>query len=1120
MTESKEKASQVPKSSGPVGAPKGKSLPKQWIAVFVVLIVIIGSLGVLLVMHLGGSPSAAPQPAVLSSQVGAVNQGGTYTTNITATGSFKNMTVYYGDGASASFNYNGSSSIRVSHTYANPGEYYILAVINYGSSSGYFLEPVKVNPDFPSINYAYRAMAVDATSSSQQLINNLSNIFLPNSHVILNFLPKVGGGNNQIVSQTMTLSNQTVTVSKQVAPYRYDINSKKYEPPVGSISYGGLTTGMYVLEINTTTAPVNYTQTVPATVTKTSVMSFSSGQNYASSANNMYSVNLSKVQIQFEKTNVTFGKNTTLNFTSSATLYLGSPSNVSVQASSLNSLQYKNDTGVSKTISPGQYAVLNATSVLLPTTGTNITFNLGTTAQMNLSSASAMFYGSDSAFTTLNATTLGFMTAAKNVTVKSMLEGTATIPLNNGEYDQSATLTSTYFEDFPVVPSIKQQTTTVSSFTNAEPNLPGGYTTLDPSTAFYQADTEILNSLLMPLVAYNGSSTSTFVPLVAKQLPSFSNGEINSNYVNKTVTTPWGTHYQYNVTPGENYTFQVNTNLKFMNGDPVTAWDVMYSFTRTLLFISGSPGTGGWILGQFLLPGKYYSTNSFYNITTNMTVDNATNTITLHFQQPMNPSFAFQILSADGTWVADANWYAQHGAGITWTTQGFKSYEKYGNLADYNTYVENHVMPDGPYQISYIIPGSQVTLVANPDFVSPGSWYPKANISQINILYPSNNQDAYLFLQSKQAQTAFLPATYWNQTQALAHSGALKIYGFPSLSISFYNFNLNINTKILKGIDKAANVPQYFFVNPNIRKAFSFAFNYSLYYSKQVGNEIYNTTFLSPYVGMLPPGMLYNQTEADLIASGTPVVNANGHEPFQLQQARSYVNSFFNGTNNSNMHDTAETMGVKFVGGKVQYNGNPLDIPVFIPVNDPTDAAAVATWAQDIQVILPGTVIQTLPIPLTQLFGAYAIQGQDPMAINYGAWNPDYPFPTDYLLPMAMPENGSFYMGSNSFTPYNVGNVSHGVYNFSEAASMMQELRALNNATNNVTNQSAAEQWFHVTNGMVVNSTNQVYIGQTYRYFTMSSAINGNDILKYQENVMYGGKGILLYNFLSYNATK
>lgn len=1088
-----------------------------------VLLVVIGALGGLLATNYKPAASTGAT-ATLSSQIGAINQNGTYSTNITATGTFKNMTVYFGDGSSQIYSYNGNKTVSIQHQYANPGEFYILADINYGSSHGYFLEPVKVSPDYPTAEYAYRALAVDPTSSSPQLVSNLSNIFSSNGYMTLDFLPAVGGGNNQIVYQGLTMTNQSGLVSQQSLSYAYNINSNSYQLPIQSVTYGGLQQGMYVLQINTTTASVNTTQSVAATVYNTAVQNFSTNQQYVSSAGTVLTNNLSGVSVNFQRTNVTYGAGTAANYSSQTILYLMSGTNVTA---TYGTFTYVNETGITHTVAPGDTAVINATSVLTLPAQTNVTFNANTTTELNNTLTQTMFYGPSTTITTVNATVLTFRSSAVNVTVTSMLQGTSTIPLNNGQYDASNTITTSYYLDFPVMSKVNQASSTVSAFTNAEPQYSGGYNTLDPAIAYYTADSEILYNTLMTLDTYNGSSTSSFVPLLAAKLPTTANGGVNTQWQNSTsnpshpnqVTTPWGTTYDYQVAPGTNYTFYINNNTKFYNGNSATAWDVMYSFTRDILFDGGSPGTPGWIIAQYLLPGNPYVSNTFYNITTNMTVDNATNSITLHFQTPMSQELVYQIFQGPGASIMDASWLVAHGAGITWTPKGFLEYQAGGLQANYNTYVQNHVMSDGPYMISYVVPGSEVALVANPNFVSPGAWYPKPSIGRVNILYSSSNEQAYLLLHSGQAQNAVLSTTYWNQTQAMVSNGALKTYGFPTLGIYFYTFNNYVNTSMLSSVYSQANLPAYLFMNPNLRKAFSYAYNYSEYFNYQVGNAIYNTSFFLPYVGMLPPGMLYNQTEQQLISSGVNVINANGYEPFQLAQAQKYLGYFLNGTSNAGVAtDVANNMGISYTNGKVLYNNKPLVVPIFVPTNYPSVMAGATTWSKDLSMIMPGASFPVVNIPFTDVI-AYTAQNQNPMPVGWAAWYPDYPYPTDYLLPLSLPTNGSLFMGADQFTPYFAGNTSHSVYNTTEASQMNQILSAYTNGTNNSTSNTLAKKWFQTTNELAVNTTMRVYIGQQQNHWTISSKISSSDMVTYQQNTMIADTYLLLYNLISYNTS-
>ncbi|HKJ97170.1 MAG TPA: hypothetical protein VJ944_05470, partial [Thermoplasmataceae archaeon] len=115
--EDKGKAPEEPKVTAPPSPPRKPSTSGKWIAVIIALLVVIGVLGGLLATHYAPAAPSGPS-ATLSSKVGAINQNGTYSTNITATGSFKNMTVYDGDGHSQLLNYSGSNTVKVVHHYA------------------------------------------------------------------------------------------------------------------------------------------------------------------------------------------------------------------------------------------------------------------------------------------------------------------------------------------------------------------------------------------------------------------------------------------------------------------------------------------------------------------------------------------------------------------------------------------------------------------------------------------------------------------------------------------------------------------------------------------------------------------------------------------------------------------------------------------------------------------------------------------------------------------------------------------------------------------------------------------------------------------------------------------
>jgi len=298
---------------------------------------------------------------------------------------------------------------------------------------------------------------------------------------------------------------------------------------------------------------------------------------------------------------------------------------------------------------------------------------------------------------------------------------------------------------------------------------PGGPYSWDPQVDYDVLSYEELCVIFQTLVAYNGSSTVSFIPYLAAALPTRDNGGISSDYMT--------------------YTFQIRNDQYFSNGDPVTAYDVWFSIARDMAFAAGSPGTAGWVLGQFLIPGvqngtaSVYTDNTWAVATSAVTYDNATNTVTFHFNRPMIPTIVFQVLADNqGASIVDPLYAWSVGAGFN--QANWDSYKNQANAGSYNTLMQWSPVGSGPFMVRTFTPGQSVELVPNPHYGGvPGIL--KQNTTVV-VDWVKTADTALLMLQDGQADTVSgLPPSDFPAVQKLQSQGLVNIYNFRGLALYF-----------------------------------------------------------------------------------------------------------------------------------------------------------------------------------------------------------------------------------------------------------------------------------------------------------------------------------------------
>ena len=653
------------------------------------------------------------------------------------------------------------------------------------------------------------------------------------------------------------------------------------------------------------------------------------------------------------------------------------------------------------------------------------------------------------------------------------------------------------------------------SLTNAEDTY-SGYVTFDGQIAYNTVSNEILDNTYLYLDSYNGSSSSSFVPMLASQLPTVANGGINNVTYSRTVPSMGPAGYAngpavtYTYKPYQVYNFTIRSNATWQNGTPVTAYDVAYGIIRDMLFINGQPGTPAWMQGQVLLPNyaafTFTDSNSFYNLTTNITWNNATNTVTFYLQAPESPQLVYELFAASGTYIMDPTWITAHAGGITWTPAGFAAYQAEANVTGYDRYFMNHIFADGPYELAYAIPGNLVVLRANPNYNPPGSWFPRPSIGTITILYVSNlNDPSYFLLKSAVAQIGGIPPSTWSEAVSLQDAGTVDIHSFPTLSLYFYNFNADVNMTMAASAFPGINMPGALFAAPLARKAFAYAYNYAYYLKDQEGNPLYpSTVFAYAYAGMLPAGMLYSQSIAQLNNT------TNGVPYYDMGLAIHYWDEFLNSSEAANMSITHNSNMVAFYGGKM------LEIPIITFQDSPQDEEGATTWGISLARMMGYGIANHTQFPAAPIYFStlltYQVYGQNPMPIYELGWAPDYPYPSDYMGPMADPAPSELYPGANAMFPGYIQTVN------ATESSILTSMANIFNESQAATNPGIAESLYHQLNEQLINMTFYVYLYQVPEYIISSSSIVQAKMVQYQENVMIGGGGDFLYNLVSYGS--
>jgi peptide/nickel transport system substrate-binding protein len=384
--------------------------------------------------------------------------------------------------------------------------------------------------------------------------------------------------------------------------------------------------------------------------------------------------------------------------------------------------------------------------------------------------------------------------------------------------------------------------------------------TLDPALNYETAGAEIIQNVYETLVFYDGDKTDAFVPKLAESWELSADGTV--------------------------YTFNIRQGVTFHEGGELTPSDVAYSFQRGLL-------QGGYASPQWLLAEPFFGVgNDDISIIVDggasaddreamsandpaalvaaceqvkgaIVADDAAGTVTMTLASPWGP-FLPTIAQGWGS-VVDMEWIIENG-GWDGSCDTWQNFYPMSSEEDPFTAIMNGT---GPFVFDHWTPGEELVLVRNDNY-----WTEPAKLERVVQLFIPEWGTRFSMLQAGDADTVDVPvenraqpdemvgerceydaaANAYAACEVTDDSQALRLYiGRPGLIQDVILFNFDIvtegNSYVGSGALDGNGVPSDFFADPNIRHAFSYAFDWDTFIGDVYNGEAVQSLTL-PLPGM------------------------------------------------------------------------------------------------------------------------------------------------------------------------------------------------------------------------------------------------------------------------------
>jgi peptide/nickel transport system substrate-binding protein len=346
---------------------------------------------------------------------------------------------------------------------------------------------------------------------------------------------------------------------------------------------------------------------------------------------------------------------------------------------------------------------------------------------------------------------------------------------------------------------------------------------LDPAFPYDGASQALILNVYDTLIAFKGSSLSEFEPRLAEKVPTLANGGVSKD--------------------GRTFRFTIRKGVKFHDGTELTPEDVRYSLLRFML-MDRAGGPSALLLEP--IAGVNSTRNSsgtvtldFDKLSSAIKVDGRDVVITL--PRPFGP---FLSIMARWSYVIPKAWAVAHG---DWDGSAEK-WREYNDPPKEKSYLYEHMNGAGPFKLARWDKTARLVLLERHE----GYWRGPAKLKRVLIKSVPELNTRKLMLQAGDADLIETPRPYVSQLHGLdgvkVVDGLRRLMTDPAL---FFTVAINPagNPDIGSGKLDGEGIPPDFFADPDVRKGFSYAFDYE---------AILKDTFKGTAkraLGPIPPGV-------------------------------------------------------------------------------------------------------------------------------------------------------------------------------------------------------------------------------------------------------------------------